>query len=88
MLDKYASYNRFSGRSMELISCLSSMHKEIQKLASDPSQDNVNKIASICSDFEILTEAYKETLLSAVKEITGEESDSVEGISDGKGIKL
>ena len=88
MLDKYASYNRFSNRSMELISCLSSMHDTIRKLAFDPSQDNVNEIASICGEFETLTEAYKGSLLSAVKEITGEESDAIEGVADENGVRL
>lgn len=88
MLDKFASYNRFSNRSMELVSCLSGLHQQIQELAKEASQDNVDKIAALASEFETLSEAYKTSLLYALQELTGQESDVIEGISDEKGIRL
>tara|TARA_B100001778_G_scaffold334029_1_gene344072 strand:- start:514 stop:780 length:267 start_codon:yes stop_codon:yes gene_type:complete len=88
MLDKFASYNRFSNRSMELVSCLSSLHRQIQELAKEASQDNVDKIAALASEFETLSEAYKASLLNALQELTDQGSDVIEGISDEKGVRL
>lgn len=88
MLDKFASYNRFSNRSMELVSCLSNMHQHIQELAKEASQENIDKIAKLADNFEVLSEAYKASLLCAMQELTGQDSDVIEGISDENGVRI
>lgn len=88
MLDKFASYNRFSNRSMELISCLSSMHYHVKELAKEASQENINKIAKLADNFETLSDAYKASLLSAMQELTGVDSDVIEGVSDENGVRI
>ena len=88
MLDKFASYNRFSNRSMELVSCLSNLHNQIKELAKNTSQDNVNEIAKLASDFEILSEVYKASLLNAVQELTNQDFDTIEGIAEENGVKI
>lgn len=87
-LNEFASFNRFSNRSMELIYILSRVYNQMTELASDPSQESINKIASLAEQYEILNQAYRESFIASVKELTGAGDDEIDGIADEDGVRL
>lgn len=88
MIDKFSSYNKFSNHSMELLTCMTNMHKQIQEFAKEASQENVDSIAKLANDFDSLCDAYKANLLNVMRELSGQEIDVIVGIQDTNGIRI
>lgn len=89
MINKFASYNRFSFRSIELIYCMSKMNDLIVKFSLDPDQSKINEIEAIVSEFDVISQSYKDNLLSSMKEMTGnDEPGEVDSIQDENGYRL
>lgn len=73
---------------MELLTCMTNMHKQIQEFAKEASQENVDSIAKLANDFDSLCDAYKANLLNVMRELSGQEIDVIVGIQDTNGIRI
>lgn len=92
MLERFASYNRLSSSSMELISVIVRIQNEIKQLAKDQSEDSVRRIASLADELDICMDAYKSHLIDSVKDLSGtsdgDEDEIITGICDNDGVKI
>lgn len=89
MLDKFASYNRFSNRSVELIFCMSKMNDLVVKFALNPDQSKIDEISTMAAEFDVISQSYKDHLLSSMKEMTGhDEQGKIDSIKDEHGYRL
>jgi len=89
MLHKFASYNRFSFRSVELIYCMSKMNDLVSKFALDPNQEKIDEISKLAEEFDTISESYKNNLLLSMKEMSGhDEPGEIDSIQDENGYRL
>lgn len=91
MREKIASYNLVADKGLDLISKIAVMNDLLRNLLLSVDQETVDQIIAQAKGLEVSVAAYKQSLASAVEEITSEDEDDiqdVDGVQDGNGIRL
>ena len=82
--------NRFSKKCMDLISVLSKLHASAEEMVLNPTQEQVNKIAEIASQYHETNEEVKNCLVDFIKEVTSTEQEelNIDGKETDVGYKI
>lgn len=69
--------NRLSQKCMETIAIISNMHEAAKTMTYKPSQEQINKIAEVASQYQEISEDMKNCLVSFLKEVVNTEQEEM-----------
>lgn len=87
-MDQFVNLNRLSSRCLDLLSAVSKIHDLSKALAIAPSQENIDKLTDIVSEFQLASSEIPDCLMSLLKEVAQNDITEADAIKTELGYKL
>jgi len=89
-LKEIDAINNITDKGMEVLSCIVMINRATKMLVTSPDKKEMclKVISDQAGEIELYFEEYKTCVIRAVKEITSETDDSINGVQDTNGIRL